>query len=132
MLVDAAVATRIYKRGGTFVLPLTFFQQAAEQCGGVFLPKDDWSQVLFLCNDAIAVSFWLQRSEGISHTIVSLELQDAAAIPELVSLWLWKHVDETWDEVRARFAGSANVSEYAHIVARTYPQYAIPRDAGIN
>jgi hypothetical protein len=132
MLVDAAVTVHIYKSGGIFVLPLSFFQQAAEQCGGSFLLKEDWSQVLFLCRDAVAISFWLQRPEGASHTLVSLGLEDAASIPELVNLWLWKHVNETWDEVRAQFAGTSDVSEYARAMARTYSRCAIPRDAGIN
>ena len=132
MLIDDAVTVHIYKRGGAFVLPLSFFQQAAEQCGGTFLLKEDWSQVLFLCRDAVAISFWLQRPEGTSHTLVSLGLEDAESIPELVNLWLWRHVNETWDEVRAQFAGTAGVSEYARVVARAYPRCSIPRDAGIN
>lgn len=132
MFVDAAVTAHIYKSGEVFVLPRNFFQQAAEQCGGVFVAKEGWSQMLFLCRDAVAISFWLQRPEGVSHTLVSLDLEDAAAIPELVNLWLWRHLDETWDEVRARFAGSADVSEYARVMARTYPRCALPRNAGIN
>lgn len=134
MLTDAAVRTHIYKRGGIFVLPLSFFQQAAEQCGGALLLKEDWSQVLFLCRDAVGVSFWLQRpGEDPLHTIVSVELTDIAeAVPELVDLWLWKHVNETWDEVRARFIGVTDVSEYARGLARTYPQCLVARDAGLN
>lgn len=133
MLTDAAVRTHIYKRGEVFFLPLSFFQQAASQCDGALVLKEDWSQVLFLCRDAIGVSFWLQRDgERPLHTIVSVELADLReAMPELVDLWLWKHTNETWDEVRATFVGS-NLSEYARGLARTYPQCLVVRDAGLN
>jgi hypothetical protein len=134
MLIDAAVRTHIYKRGGIFFLPLGFFQQAATQCGGDLLLKEDWSQVLFLCSDAVAISFWLQRpGEEPVHTLVSVEVDDLArAAPELIDLWLWKHLSETWDEVRAFFVGRNSVSEYARSIAQSYPQWVIPRNAGFN
>lgn len=134
MLLDTAVVTHIYKRGETFSLPLSFFQQAASQCGGdLLLKKEDWSQVLFLCRDAVAISFWLQRPEGSMHTLVSVELSKlTTTMPELVDLWTWKHVNETWDEVRALFVGSTDVSEYARVLARTYPRYSPARTTGFN
>ena len=134
MLIDDAVSAHVYKRGELFYLPRSLYQQAASQYNGIPVLKDDWSQVLFLCSDAIAISFWLQRpNEGPLHTLVSLDLDDVArAIPELVDLWLWKHVDETWAEVLAHFAGRFSVSEYVRNLARSYPQCFSPQDAGIN
>lgn len=134
MLIDEAVTTHIYKRGGLFYLPHTLFRQAASQCDGTPVLKDDWSQVLFLCSDAIAISFWLQRPGEVPlHTLVSLDLDDVArATPELIDLWLWKHVNETWAEVLAQFAGRIGVSEYVRRLACSYPQCFSPQDAGVN
>lgn len=116
MLVDIAVKTSVYKRPDKFYLPRSFFQSVATQCGGQLLLKDDWSNTLFLCCDGIAISFWLQREgEHPTFTMVSLDLVDLGSdFPELVDMWLWKHIDETWDEVRARCVGSPNLSDYAH------------------
>lgn len=137
MLIDAVVYAHVYKRGGVFPLPLSFFQHVAGSCNGAFLLKEDWSQVLFLCSDAIGVSFWLQRTgEKPTHTIVgfdAIELDELAQeMPELVDLWLRRHVNETWDEVRALFVGSTGVSEYTRAIALTYPQCFVARHAGLN
>lgn len=135
MLADGAVRTHIYKRGGIFFLPLGFFKQAAAQCGGEFVLKQDWSQVLFLCRDAIGVSFWLQRAgEKPLHTLVGLDMAELSRqeMPELIDLWLWKHINETWDEVRAIFVGTRNVSEYARDLARIYPHCVVARNPGLN
>lgn len=137
MIIDAVVYAHVYKRGGVFPLPLSFFQQAAEQCGGSLLLKEDWSQVLFLCRDAIGISFWIQRpGEKPLHTITgfdAVELDELAQeMPELVDLWLHRHVNETWDEALALFVGSTGVSEYTRALALTYPQCIIARHAGLN
>jgi hypothetical protein len=134
MVTDGAVPAHIYKRGGVFFLPQRLLEEAAEQCGGSFVLKDDWSQVLFLCSDAVALSFWMKRpGEATMHTIVSIEIEAlVVSSPELVNLWSWKRVDDTWDEVRAKFVGTANVSSYARGIASTYPQCFVARDHGVN
>lgn len=134
MAVDDAVRTNLYKRGGVFFLPLSFFQNAAQQCGGELVLKEDWSQVLFLCSDAVGFSFWLRRPGEIPrHTIASVDLEEIAQLfPELVSLWRWKHINETWDEIRSFFVGATSVSEYAQELARTYPHCFAARTTGLN
>lgn len=119
---------RVYRRGELFYMPKRFFEDAAKALGGVFVMKEDWQQILFLCSDSILFGFWYQQPDGVvDHEILGIDFGRLDNVPGLWSLWVHRNIGQTWEVLQEQLTATPKKRD-----DRAFPSWSGTKDNGAN